>query len=198
MDQAIIERRIENAFMIEFNRPEIRSPLSMFVLERLDRILDRISADKTIEAIIFTGKEDVFASGADLREIAAVTAATAAGFALRGQRLMNKIAAAAPLTIAAVNGFCFGGALDLALACKKRIAAPNAQFSHPGADLGIMTGWGGTQRLPRLVGEAAALEMFLTAKRVSAAEALRIGLIDEIAENPFERAAANFSAKRTS
>jgi enoyl-CoA hydratase len=81
-----------------------------------------------------------------------------------------------------VNGFCFGGALDLALSCKKRIAAPNATFCHPGANLGIMTGWGGTQRLPRLIGEAKALEMFLTAKRVDAIEALRIGLVDEISE----------------
>ena len=96
---------------------------------------------------------------------------------------MNKISASEKQTIAAVNGFCFGGALDLALSCDKRIAAPNAEFSHPGANLGIMTGWGGTQRLPRLIGEANALEMFMTAKRVSAEEALRIGLIDAVSEN---------------
>jgi enoyl-CoA hydratase/carnithine racemase len=97
---------------------------------------------------------------------------------------MTKISKTA--SIAAVNGLCFGGAFDLALACRRRIASPNAVFSHPGANLGIMTGWGGTQRLPRLVGEARALEIFLTGKRVSAVEALQIGLIDEIAENPLE------------
>ncbi|MBC7798286.1 MAG: enoyl-CoA hydratase/isomerase family protein, partial [Pyrinomonadaceae bacterium] len=75
---------------------------------------------------------------------------------------------------------CFGGALDLALSCKTRIATPNASFSHPGANLGIITGWSGTQRLPRLIGESKASEMFFTAKRVDAPEALRIGLIDEI------------------
>jgi enoyl-CoA hydratase len=101
---------------------------------------------------------------------------------------MSKIAAANQTTIAAINGFCLGGALDLTLACNKRIASPNAIFSHPGVNLGIITGWGGTQRLPRLIGEAAALEMLLTAKRINAKEALRIGLINEIAENPLQKA----------
>jgi enoyl-CoA hydratase/carnithine racemase len=181
MSNAVITEEIAGNLIIRFNRPEIRSPLSIAVLEELQEILDNTKDNQTI---IFTGAGDVFASGADLREIAQITKETAREFALRGQNLMNKIAAAN--AIAAVNGFCFGGALDLALACKKRIASPTAQFSHPGANLGIITGWGGTQRLPRLVGEAAALEMFLTAKRVSAEEALKIGLIDEIAENPLE------------
>ena len=182
MNNAILVRNLPNTLIIQFNRPEIRSPLSIFVLERLSEILEQTDQ----ENIIFTGKNDVFASGADLREIANVTSETAKEFALRGQSLMNKIAA--KNAIAAVNGFCFGGALDLALACKKRIASENAQFSHPGAGLGIMTGWGGTQRLPRLVGHPVALEMFFTAKRVAAREALEIGLIEVISINPLETA----------
>jgi len=182
MSEAIIVEKLPHAVVIQFNRPEIRSPLSIFVLEELHDLLDQTGG----ENIIFTGKTDVFASGADLREIAEVTSETAKEFALRGQSLMNKIADTN--AIAAINGFCFGGALDLALACKQRIASPNALFSHPGANLGIMTGWGGTQRLTRLVGEAAALEMFLTAKRVSASEALQIGLINNISTNPLESA----------
>ncbi|HVE59804.1 MAG TPA: enoyl-CoA hydratase/isomerase family protein [Pyrinomonadaceae bacterium] len=182
MSNALLVENLPNTVIIQFNRPEIRSPLSIFVLEDLHQILD----ETTRSNIIFTGKADVFASGADLREIADVTHETAREFALRGQSLMNKISN--KHAIAAVNGFCFGGALDLALACKQRIAAPNALFSHPGADLGIMTGWGGTQRLTRLVGQIAALEMFLTAKRVAAAEALKIGLIDNISTNPLESA----------
>ncbi len=182
MSNAVIVENLPNAVIIQFNRPEIRSPLSIFVLEELHKLLD----ETTKNNIIFTGKEDVFASGADLREIAQITGETAQEFALRGQNLMNKIANTN--AIAAINGFCFGGALDLALACRKRIAAPNALFSHPGVSLGIITGWGGTQRLTRLIGEAAALEMFLTAKRVSAAEALKIGLIDNISTNPLESA----------
>lgn len=183
MSNSVIVENLANVAVIRFIRPENRNPLSIEVLEQLDQILDEIAEPN---AVIFTGTGDVFASGADLREIAKVTETTAREFALRGQNLMKKIAKRK--SIAAINGFCFGGALDLALACKKRIASSNAQFSHPGAGLGIITGWGGTQRLPRLVGEAKALEIFLTAKRVSAEEALKIGLIDEIMEAPLERA----------
>jgi enoyl-CoA hydratase len=100
---------------------------------------------------------------------------------------MNKIAAAQPLTIAAVNGYCFGGALDLALACTIRIASPLAEFSHPGTRLGIITGWGGTQRLPRLIGEGRALEMLFTADRFGAGDALRFGLVSEITDDPLAR-----------
>jgi len=192
MSNAIELEFLNENLIIRFNRPEIRSPLSVFVLEELHGILDETAQDKSIEKIIFTGKADVFASGADLREIAGVTEKTAPEFARRGQNLMCKIASAKPLTIAAINGFCFGGALDLSLACQKRIASPNAEFSHPGANLGIITGWGGTQRLPRLIGEAFALEMFLTAKRIKATEALGIGLIDKIDENPLGFALQNF------
>ncbi len=182
MNSAIIVENLSNVITIQFNRPEIRNPLSIFVLEELHEIID----ENVNQQIIFTGKSDVFASGADLREIAKVTGESAKEFALRGQNLMNKIAKTN--SISAINGFCFGGALDLALACKRRIASPNALFSHPGVGLGIMTGWGGTQRLTRLIGEAAALEMFLTAKRINADEALKIGLIDCIYTNPLESA----------
>ena len=198
MSNALIVENHSETLVIRFNRPEIRSPLSIFVLEELHEILDGAIDNAALQTIVFTGVADVFASGADLREIAAVNGEMARAFALRGQNLMNKIAAAGQITIAAVNGFCFGGALDLALACNQRIAAPSAVFSHPGVNLGIITGWGGTQRLPRLVGEAAALEMFLTAKRVDANEALRIGLIDVIKENPLEFSIANHRAKRSS
>jgi enoyl-CoA hydratase len=184
---------LPNARIIRFTRPEIRNPLSVSVLEKLHRILDEAISNRDIEKIIFTGTGDVFASGANLNEIAMVTKDTAREFALRGQILMKKIDDAPKIVIAAINGYCFGGALDLALACDKRIASPNAVFSHPGANLGIMTGWGGTQRLPRLIGKAKALEMFLTAKRVDAEDALKIGLIDEIAENLLQAATANLN-----
>ena len=198
MSNAITTENLANTLIIRFNRPEIRSPLSVFVLEKLHKILDETIENDAIKKIIFTGKDDTFASGADLREIAKLTNETAREFAARGQNLMNKIAEARAVTIAAINGFCFGGALDLALACDKRIASSNAMFSHPGVGLGIITGWGGTQRLPRLIGEAAALEMFLTAKRVDANGALKIGLIDEINENPLEFSIANFCAEHSS
>lgn len=191
MSNHLIIKNFQKTIIVQFNRPEIRSPLSIFVLEELREIVGKLAENSTIETLVFTGRDDVFASGADLREIAAVDKNEAREFALRGQILMNKIAWLSQTTVAAINGFCFGGALDLALACDKRIAAPAASFSHPGVNLGIITGWGGTQRLPRLVGEARALEMFFTAKRVNADEALRIGLIDKIADNPLEETIAN-------
>jgi enoyl-CoA hydratase len=167
---------------VKFVQPEIRNPLSVSVLQFLHGVMDN-AVTQQMANIVFTGKNDVFASGANLNEIAGVTAELAPALAFMGQSLMNKIAHARQKTIAAVNGYCFGGALDLALACDVRIASPNAVFCHPGVSLGIITGWGGTQRLPRLIGEAKALEMFLTARQVTADEALQMGLIDKISEN---------------
>ena len=179
----IVETQDHDRLMVRFARPEIRSPLSINVLQELSRILERLETQSDIETVVFTGTGNVFASGADLREIARVTADNAVEYALRGQTLMTRISKLRQSTVAFVNGFCFGGALDLALSCKRRVATENAVFCHPGAGLGIMTGWGGTQRLPRLIGESRTLEMLFTARRVGAREALQIGLIDEIAES---------------
>jgi enoyl-CoA hydratase len=187
MSNPVIVAEIGRSVVVKFCRPEIRSPLSIEVLDILSRIVGNI--DPQVTTVIFTGTANVFASGADLREIAGVSGGDAAReFSLRGQGLMTSIAGLRCDTVAAINGFCFGGALDLALACSRRIASPDAVFSHPGADLGIMTGWGGTQRLPRLTGETRALEMFFTAKRMDATEALAIGLVDAIAEDPLAAA----------
>ncbi|MCC6826007.1 MAG: enoyl-CoA hydratase/isomerase family protein [Acidobacteria bacterium] len=177
------------AAVIVFTRAEIRNPLSKDIIGRLHTVLDELAAAE-IERVIFTGSGETFASGADLREIAGIEPEKAAEFALLGQSLMAKIAALPLLTIAAVNGHCFGGALDLALSCDIRIASRNARFAHPGANLGIITGWGGTQRLPRLIGQANALEIFFTAAPVDAEHAFAIGLINEIADNLIERALA--------
>ena len=185
---AVLTERRDDSLLIVFNRPEIRSPLSVVVLDGLDRVLDSAGEDDSVKRVIFTGREDVFASGADLTEIAGLDSESAGEFGLRGQRLMNRIADFSKETVAAVNGYCFGGALDLAISCRRRIASHGASFCHPGVGLGIITGWGGTQRLPRLIGEAGALGMLLTARRVDAEEALRLGLIDEIAADPVERA----------
>jgi enoyl-CoA hydratase len=176
------------ATVVQFARPEIRSPLSVSTVLRLFGLVTGLGADRAVDKVIFTGIADVFASGADLREIAAVAEADAAEFAIRGQSLMGAIANLPQTTISAINGYCFGGAIDLAIACDRRIASPKAIFSHPGVGLGIITGWGGTQRLPRVVGEAFALEMLLTARRVAATEALQRGLIDGIADDPLAAA----------
>ncbi len=140
--------------------------------------------------LVITGNTHFFSAGADLNEIAALTGAEAFTFAQMGQRMMDAIAGFPSPTIAAVHGYCMGGGLDLALACHRRIAAPHAIFGHRGAALGLITGWGGTQRLPRLVGKARALQMFLAAEKLHAARALQIGLVDAIADDPLEAALA--------
>ncbi|MEJ7624778.1 MAG: enoyl-CoA hydratase/isomerase family protein [Pyrinomonadaceae bacterium] len=181
MSNSIQNETIGTALVIRFCRPEIRNPLSVEVLGELTVILASLGA---IEKVVFTGKDGVFASGANLKEIAAVSPAEAHAFAIRGQKLMKMVSDLTVTTVAAVNGVCFGGALDLAISCDRRVASSDAEFGHPGVGLGIITGWGGTQRLPRLIGEAATLEMFLTAERINAAEALRLGLIDKVCEDP--------------
>ena len=182
MSNAMKTEKQDGALIVTFNRPAIRNPRSIHVVDELMELTSRLSDD--ISRLVFTGTDGVFASGADLKEIAGLDGKNAASFAERGQRLMKSIQTLPIPTFAAVNGYCYGGALDLALSCNVRIASLNAEFRHPGANLGIMTGWGGTQRLPRLVGEAAALEMFLTSKRLGASEALGIGLIDALSEDP--------------
>jgi len=188
MSNPIAVETSKNALIVRFTRPAIRNPLSVDVLESLDRIIDDALASPGIGKLVFTGTGNAFASGADLREIAEITGSTAREFSLRGQRLMNKIANSGLHTVAAINGFCFGGALDLALACDERIASASATFAHPGAGLGIITGWGGTQCLPRLIGQANALEMFFTASAIDAERALFVGLINRIESDPLAAA----------
>jgi enoyl-CoA hydratase len=168
--------------IVRLANPARRNALSHATLDLLDQAASALIARPDLQAIIFTGADDVFASGADIRELQRLTPATAREFAARGQRLFHRIADAPQTTIAAINGYCMGGGLDLALACKLRYAAANAIFAHPGASLGIITGWGGTQRLPRLVGTARALEMFLTARLVTSDEALAWGLVNRICD----------------
>ena len=174
-----LEHRGSNV-IVRFTRPEIRNPLSRSVLLSLNSLLDQFSSASDLNAVIFTGSDDVFASGADIRELAHLDEQSARNFSQFGQQTFEKLAHLRPLTIASINGYCMGGALDLALACDVRIASSSAIFAHPGAQLGIITGWGGTQRLPKLIGRARAAELFFTARRVDAEEALRIGLVSDV------------------
>ena len=138
--------------------------------------------------LIITGNQKFFSAGAELSEITALSGPDAREFSQMGQNLMNLIERFPAPVVAAVNGYCMGGGLDLALACHARIASQHAVFGHRGAALGLITGWGGTQRLPRLVGKTKALQMFVAAEKIHAVDALKIGLVDEIAEDPVQAA----------
>lgn len=155
--------------------------LSLDHISELGEAIKNIGRRAPDSPIILTGNDNFFSAGADLNEIAAMIAPEAYEFAKVGQGLLNLIASHHAPVIAAISGYCMGGGLDLALACHYRIATPGTVFGHRGAALGILTGLGGTQRLPRLVGKARALQIFLAAEKISAPEALRIGIIDEIA-----------------
>ena len=140
------------------------------------------------EPLIVAGSRRFFSAGADLSEIVALTASGAREFSRISQTLMTAVERFPAPVYAAICGYCMGGGLDLALACHRRIASPDAVLAHRGAALGLITGWGGTQRLPRLVGKAKALEMFVAAEKLHAGDALRHGLIDRLAEDPVAEA----------
>src|SRR6266508_2182477 len=168
--------------VVRFSRPDLRNPLSLATLRELERTTSSLFTCDDIEAVIFTGTDGVFASGANIRELARLDFATALEFSRVGQDLFQTIANASQVTIAAINGYCIGGGLDLALSCDIRIASKSAVFSHPGARLGIITAWGGTQRLPRIIGRARALEFFATARRYTSLEALKMGLVSQLGD----------------
>jgi enoyl-CoA hydratase/carnithine racemase len=138
--------------------------------------------------LVITGNAKFFSAGAGLKEIAALTWPAAYEFSKIGQALMRSVEQFPAPVYAAISGYCMGGGLDLALACHRRIASPHALFGHRGAALGLITGWGGTQRLPRLVGKAVALEMFVAAEKISAQRALSIGLVDALVDDPIAEA----------
>lgn len=166
------------------------------ILALIDAVHDLSVSERPL---IFTGNSKFFSAGADLGEIATLRGPDAYEFSKMGQELMNRVAHFPAAVFASVNGYCMGGGLDLALACDRRTAGATAVFGHRGAALGLITGWGGTQRLPRLIGKTRALGMFLTAEKVSAEEALRVGLVDALVDDPVEEAVRRlglFSEKR--
>ena len=189
-DSPTLEKISGEIAIIRFTNPAERNPLSHETLDRLAAFLERLKQEPTIRAVILTGTDDVFLSGADIRDLRNLDRTSATIFSQKGQSLAHALAELQPVTIAAINGYCMGGGLDLALACNTRIASQSAVFAHPGARLGIITGWGGTQRLPRLIGRTRAIELFVTARRLSSTDALEAGLVTQIADPVLETAIA--------
>jgi len=150
------------------------------ILSEIEAQITNLAAEPELRGAVIAGTNRAFAVGAEIAEIASLTPVAALEFSRCGQRVMRVIANSPKPVIAAIHGYCMGGGLDLALACHERIASQDAVFSHPGGSLGIITGWGGTQRLPRLIGRGRALEMLVTGRRLDAEEALAWRLIQRI------------------
>jgi enoyl-CoA hydratase/carnithine racemase len=169
--------------VITLNRPAQLNCLTQTTMNELAQALESVRNDEQLCALIVTGAGGVFSAGADLSEVAALDVTTAYDFSRRGQRLLSALSEVAPISIAAIDGYCLGGGLDIALSCDLRYATPRSSFQHPGARRGIITGWGGTQLLPRLIGADATRRLLVTGDRIDAEEARRIGLINNIAED---------------
>jgi enoyl-CoA hydratase len=162
-------------------RPEKLNALNRETMDELAAAFAALAAAADVGGVIVTGAgEKAFIAGADIAEIASQTAEEARAFALRGQRVFDAVERFPKPVIAAINGFALGGGCELALACHVRVAAETAHLGTPEVKLGIMCGYGGTQRLTRLVGRGRALELLLTGDRIDAAEAFRIGLVNRV------------------
>jgi len=187
MTQVQLERREHAAVLRLVSEDGTNRLTRACVLALTEAVRELASIHKPL---ILTGNEHFFSAGADLNEINALDGPSAFAFARMGQELMDEVGRFPAPVFAAIHGYCMGGGLDLALACDFRIASSHAIFGHRGAALGLMTGWGGTQRLPRLVGKARALEMFIAAEKLHAKRALEFGLVDAVVENPVAEALA--------
>jgi enoyl-CoA hydratase len=190
-DELFLLKRERGCAILQLVSSDGTNKLGMARIRALHPAIQELKAEAEsgqIKRLIITGNEKFFSAGADLNELSQLTAAQAFEFSREGQALMQAIDEFPVPVIAAIRGYCMGGGMDLALACDYRIAAPNSVFGHRGATLGVMTGWGGTQRLPRLIGKSRAMQMFLLAEMVKAEEALRIGLVDATAHDPVAHA----------
>jgi enoyl-CoA hydratase len=175
----LIERR-GPVLVLRVNRPDKRNAMNAAVRHALTSALDHAAADDRARCIVITGTGDVaFIAGADIAEMADRSACEQQRV-MREARIFDRVAMHPKPVIAAINGVALGGGLELALACDIRVASPQARFGQPEVNLGLIPGGGGTQRLPRMVGEGMALKMILTGEQISADEAHRIGLVQEI------------------
>jgi enoyl-CoA hydratase len=175
-------QRLEEFALITLNRPDALNALNIALLGELGRAFDDVAADNA-RALLITGSGGkAFCAGADIKELAGRTAAEHKRGMEYGQSIYAKLDALRIPSVAIVNGYAFGGGLELALACTFRLATSNARMGLPEIKLGIIPGYGGTQRLPRIVGEARALDMIMTGRSVDAGEALRMGLVHRLVE----------------
>ena len=177
----LLETDADGILTITFNRPQALNALNKVTLEELARAVGEATIDPAVRALLLTGAgPKAFVAGADIAEFSLLDSSTGQSFATRGQHVFSLLETCPKPTLAAVNGFALGGGCELAMACHLRVAADNARFGQPEVNLGIIPGYGGTQRLTQLVGKGRALELMLTADMVNAPDALRYGLVNHV------------------
>lgn len=165
---------------LTLNRPEKLNALSLELLGELEALLDKAAIDASVKAILLTGAGKAFCAGADISRLAECNAEGGYQFAVSGQKIFRKLETLGKPSLAAINGYAFGGGCELAMAATMRIAANTAQFGQPEIKLGVIPGYGGTQRLARLVGKGRALDLCLTGRFIDAETALNWGLVSEV------------------
>ncbi len=179
-ENLLYEKREGIAF-VTINRPKVLNALNAATMRELGECFSGIAADPEVRVVILTGAgEKAFVAGADINELAVLTPLEAQETTLRGQAVLERIENLGKPVIAAVNGYALGGGCEIAMACTLRVASQNARLGQPEVKLGIVPGYGGTQRLPRLVGAGLALQMVLTGEPITAEEAYRIGLVNQV------------------
>jgi enoyl-CoA hydratase len=187
----------EQIARITFNRPNVLNALNRKTMDELGDCLKKVRADDAIRVLILTGAgEKAFIAGADINELSQQTAVNGREFTLYGQEIIHRLETLGKPAIAAINGFALGGGCEVALACTLRIASRNAKLGQPEVKLGIIPGYGGSQRLPRLCGKGVAHELILTGEMITADEALRVGLVNRVVEPGELLATAEAIAKK--
>ncbi|HTT78735.1 MAG TPA: enoyl-CoA hydratase-related protein [Stellaceae bacterium] len=194
---AIHMSRIDELTLITLDRPEALNALSFGLVQDLSRLLDGLAQSDTRALLVIGAGDRAFSAGADIKELMGRTLVEQRAGAMLGQSVLAKLDQLPLPSIALINGYAFGGGLELALACTFRLAAPGAMLGFPEIKLGLIPGYGGTQRLPRLVGEARATEMILTGRAIDAAEAERIGLVNRVVAGDLIEAGTVFAREMT-
>ncbi|MEO0082955.1 MAG: enoyl-CoA hydratase-related protein [candidate division WOR-3 bacterium] len=170
----------DNIAIVKFNRPNVLNALNTETILELEKVIDELSANADVRVIILTGEGKAFVAGADISEMSKFSSLEARVFAQNGHRVLSKLEDIDKPVIAAINGFALGGGCEIALACDIRIMAETAKIGQPEVNLGIIPGFGGTQRLARLCGAGIAKELIYTGDMIDAQEALRIGLVNKV------------------
>ncbi|WP_131753282.1 enoyl-CoA hydratase/isomerase family protein [Legionella jordanis] len=180
----LIEQNVDGRGILNLtlNRPEKLNALSTEVLQILDELLDSAKENPKVKALLITGSGKAFCAGADISRLAECNAQTGYEFARQGQNVFRKLETLGKPSLAAINGFAFGGGCELAISASLRIASSNAQFGQPEVKLGVIPGYGGTQRLARLVGKGRAMDLCLTGRFIDAQTALNWGLVTAVVE----------------